>query len=839
MLANRNFKAVKRHNARIFSPSLTGCLGLVLSFLILSCHSGDGSSSLFDSAKTFLECNGESYSGAAYDDCLRRVEREILLDRYEEQIDRDVQSQQTKLASLMPQTTGMVYNVRSGKFDSSCLSEEDGKWFLRTCNAIALGQQFYIGDRQRVSYWLKKDSQGQPIMIDAIAFRLEVRSSVDDWFQLSSCEEGESAEKDGCVDVDDSRSLEDAQSRYVQCLSVSKEESKSGEILTTDCLSASYFIALPSKFGTNEALEAESAADLRYDQKSNRYVSLVAIVDDETNAKIMTVNGELIDSQSQDGNDEGGLDENQIDCDLLFESGDYLEYSKEELEILCPDSTFEKKAELVVDISEAFMPTDDCRYLMHIQGAKVDQELKAICPADGQSIADQQNKVSETHMFLDTCSLGLFSQDAQCINQHAIKKLYNHFDELENGYITQVTKADDPSKCARLEEDNRVIFVDCAEGKNDDLETQFRVINMAHKTDGFGFSELNGDSHSSSEQLKISMVKLQSIARPNLCIYIDGESALSCDSLNPFPGPGVYEINPASSALNDSTSFNPFLLHHCSSVSSHSENNRYDCRYEVPQKLKRWAKLGFGLSFLGLISLPAILIAPELSVAAVSLIASIPSFVFDGLVCNSGEQNIRLSGCIGLGVGLGVEVGFFSFSLRTLKNIPSRYFTWMIFKPSLANFTESVSYFAGVDNLMAVIEAANLSKLSKAFSYMASRMARSAGKGAAESAADSLPELMYGSFVNTVKREKYSYAQFEEVLQKMWDGAKGACGRISCRHPLSYFPKPSEFRRFIKQELVEKTLPRMGFSDAEEQSLRILLSPDSSDSAIETARSAL
>jgi hypothetical protein len=362
---------------------------------------------------------------------------------------------------------------------------------------------------------------------------------------------------------------------------------------------------------------------------------------------------------------------------------------------------------------------------------------------------------------------------------------------------------------------------------------------MGQKADANDFGLQFSSSPSVNERLNISMVKLQSVANPKLCIHIDGGNAIPCDNLNPLSGAGVYELNPASGGLNDSMSLSSFFLHHCSSVSSHSENNTYDCRYEVPGKLKRWARLGMGLSFLGLIALPGVFIVEELALSTISLIASIPSFVFDGMVCASGERNIMMQGCIGLGVGLGVELGFFAFSLRTLKRIPARYFTWVLFEPTLERFTESFKFFIGADRIQLLLETANLSKISKTFAYMASRMSRAAGKGGAESGAESVRQLMYGSFINAVKREKYSYKELTKLLQTMWDGAKGACGRISCRHPLSFFPKPSGFKRFVEVELVEKTLPEMSLSTTEKQNIRILLSPDASQSAIETARSSL
>lgn len=456
---------------------------MVFSVMALSCHRGDALSSMFSGENAYLECDEETFFSESYEDCLQRIERERLLDRFDEQIARDAQSQQAKLASLAPSTTGMVYNFRSRHHKGSCLSEENGKWFWRACDAIALGQQFYIGDRQKVTYWLEKDKNGTPIMLDAIAFRLEVRASVDSWFQLSRCEEDQTPENDGCVDLDDDQSLESAQSEYVQCLSVDKDAGATSSVKTTDCLKASYFIALPSKFGTNEALEDESAFDLTFNQKDNRYVSLVAIINSDINARIMTADGTLIDSSSEAEQEEGSAgDFGGVDCNLLFESGDYQEYTPEELEILCPDKSFEEQPETIVDISEAFKEHEGCSYLMHILSDKFDRQVKAICPDSRQSIAKQQDKIKDTHLFLATCSLGLFGQDAECVNDHSIKKLYDHFDELENGYITQITKGDDPSKCTRVHPNRgSVEFIDCSEGRNDDIATQFRVITMGKK----------------------------------------------------------------------------------------------------------------------------------------------------------------------------------------------------------------------------------------------------------------------------------------------------------------------------------------------------------------------
>lgn len=794
------------------------CLVGLITFLCLGLNScsqtPDSVLNQTSGQRSVINCDDGTFWGPAYQNCLNR---QVTLNN-SDAIAAEADSTRLELASLVPKLTGLVYSISSKKH-KTCLTEIQGKWLWTPCTRYGIGQQFHIGDRQKIKYWLatSPDKGGEPITLDGYAFRLETKKSIDRWLRLERCSEGQSSENDDCIEAIDDNDYETKKAAFQECLSVETNGENEGEVITTPCSNATFFIAIPNKYGTNQALDQGSRDSLKFNQTDRRFISIIAVTDRETNKRLDSIDGTLTSSRkTAQGEDCGQLSELALDAGL----------SEQEFEELYPDCKA-KKPPAFVDISDAFRQQSDCQWFRHLTSGNAGESLKAICPDSRKSLAQQQEKTESSHLIIDACSLGLFSQDAECSRKEGIKKLYDHFEELDNGVIVQLTPADKPMQCARLgEQGKRISFVDCGKSENDDIRTQFRSKNLAIQAEA-------GEAGAQAEATGKIMIKLQSVANPELCIDAEKLIAIRCDDIDAYRGEGTFELTPSNSGVVSTNRLLPYNLHHCSIVSSQTENNAYDCRYNIPQKLKRWAELGFGLSFLGFVGLPFLVVnAPAVTIALSSLVASIPSFVFDGMVCASGEPNISLGSCISLGIGLGLELtlNFIGVSIsKTIKKIASSAFTGMDLKEAFS----TIRYYSAFDNVVAVGEVSGINNaVRRSFSYFAKKLFRS-GSYAPESG----QRLIGSSFINAVKKNKFSYQQTKELFAKLWNSGKGACGRLSCRHPLSPIPKPSEVDRFIQVEMVERTLPKMdNLTQLEKKNIRILLSPDATKSDIDLAR---
>ena len=692
----------------------------------------------------------EGLFGSAYQKCLKEGAGGPSL------LQMNGWSLQVAAGSVGGELTGLIYNIKS-KNDDTCLSGDGTSWVWQPCQTYAVSQQFHFDDRVDIKYSLKRDRNGAPIILDGTAFRIQTRESALRFLGSTECEGDMTPEKDGCIALDFSaQSFREKGEQALVCLSIDS----TGNPLTTACSKAVYFLAMPNKNGDNLSLIPK-----------NVYSSLVALVDKTTEldsvglATETTVNTE---------------------CDPIVEA---IRGSA------CPTSADETASIPAIppflDFTQHFDANSGSCQSFRFLSRGTGNALTARCP-DVKGLAVDQNDQKNSWVTIDACEGSSNSPTGQCFNDSAIKDFTDHIVETEKGLVVQVMRTTDTEKCVKVPRGRAgpLTFEKCKDAANDNSSTQFRMAKITSKP--------NGES----------IVQLRSMVNPDKCVDLTTMALVDCQNQTQ-----KYVLDSSTNDLRAENDANQFYkFHHCSIATNHEQSGHYDCHYQTPAKIKRWAKLSFALGFLALAAIPLAFIGASVAIVDIAaLTLSVPSYVFDGLVCASKDPLASASACMSLQIGIVADVALSDFGGKSFASAAMK-------KPAVQSLLKN--NFSGAFSQSMIYTAKKLVK---------SRTWRPEFAASAFNA----------SILQMIKAHKYGRAELSEIFRIAREQpGKLGCGLMSCNHPLMPFPRRAEIDSYIDLTLL-KDLQSSKMEPAKKQAIEVLLSSKSTPEQITAAKAKL
>ena len=704
-------------------------------------------------------CRHRSYSdvssscdglfGSEYQKCLKEGAGGPTL------LQTDAWSLQVAAGSVAGELTGLIYNIKS-KNDDTCLAGEGASWAWQPCQTYAINQQFHFDDRVQIKYTLKRDQNGSPIVLDGTVFRIQTRESANRFLNLEECTAAQSPEKDGCIVLDSpDQSIREKGEQVLQCLSINA----AGEPVTVACNNAVYFLAMPNKNGDNLSLFPK-----------NVYSSLVALVDKTTELDSVGLASETTVNTA---------------CDPIVEM--ITGSCPSPAEGAPPQPTIPTYLDFVQHFNTNAANCQSFRILSRSAGTA----LSARCP-DAKGIAADQNDQKNSWVNIDACESSSNSKSGQCFNDSPIKDFTDHITETEKGAVVQVMKSTDGVNCIKVPSGraSRLSYEKCKDEPNDNNTTQFRMAKVSGKP--------NGES----------VVQLRSMINPEQCADLTTMTLVNCQDQTQ-----KYVFDGASNdirAENDATKF--YKFHHCSIATNHDLSGHYDCHYQTPAKLKRWAKLSFALGFLALAAIPLAFIGASVALVEIAAITlSVPSYVFDGMLCAANDPLASASACMSLEIGIVTDFALADFGGKSVASAAMK-------KPAVQSMFKN-NFGSGV---------------SQAMIYTAKKIVKSRTWR---------PDYAATAFNHTIlqmiKNHKYGRQELTEIFRIAREQpGKMGCGIMACNHPLMPFPRAAEINSYIDLTLL-KDLETSKIAPAKKQAIQVLLSSKSTPEQIAGAKAKL
>ncbi|MBF0441287.1 MAG: hypothetical protein HQK54_05230, partial [Oligoflexales bacterium] len=246
------------------------------------------------------------------------------------------------------------------------------------------------------------------------------------------------------------------------------------------------------------------------------------------------------------------------------------------------------------------------------------------------NMEDSKKSGYEDKFLLGGCAHHLFNGESECFVEgtseplSTYKKLYHATLDNTRGYVVQIRSS---GRCVLWNGQK----VDC-NGKNIDKgsgpdASQYRLSFVAPPV---GRTEAYA---------QLQRVWPDPAQKTLMCYDISlGREVPCCDEQKGCDADNNHTYMFADySLLNKNEGNKPYNLQFCAVSSSTKENIAYDCVDYVDPKWKRYSLIS---SIIGVIP----------------ILGSIPSYVLDGMVCKSGEVTIARGSCIGLIVGISIDV---------------------------------------------------------------------------------------------------------------------------------------------------------------------------------------
>lgn len=768
--------------------------------LVAAANDSDGDGGWIEDLNSLLE---KSEGGLNKEECLSLTPRQIF---YEDAMILATAESTNSSEALIQAMLGRIYTIRlkDQNRDHICLTAKNGevKWSACDQTGIDQNQQFHFISRQTLSYQMKQDS----INVVEEAFKLIPVKNVQQWYTLSK---------------------DNLDFKGFDCVSL-----RSNDLGFQNCETASYFTFAPSEFGFNKALSDPYTNGEISGQDKNRYMSLVAFRGNDVNDKIgsdlferwkldfkfssytatfdpyfeFEINActdmekaikEQQDNRScnvnhstkyckflagQLGNLNIGVPQGEeLHCDTCVAIEERIlnpfnQYRDDDIKL------FKKHCNQKLPgddrtIKLTLADSNNSLYHVNFNGNGNKASLTPI--SNFLAITDSQNDSNK--LSVEECEFDPNLTYGQCNKTESLKRLADYEASFYGEQVYQLRTGENSDKCLRINDSNSIESTNCEDkdnkGKSIDQSTHFT-------RELVQYSGVDDETR--------SFLQFRSKKDPILCVNNNGSEFYTDTCLEENKDGSIQADGPSQIfEISDSGMFpgvNREIKVHlfpCQLVSDDETNRAYDCNYEVPKWIKILEKLSMALIALIVLAFPFAAKYSTLVVGFGVLLLTVPTYVVDGILCNQNEsKSAQVAGCMGLGMGLGIDL--LSFGLIDAGTLGSK----ILYKTGKMVNKKPV--------LNAVGKMWQVSEWVKMLENSASAVA----KGTGDIAPDVALRMKY---IRHISDKILDRNQLNRILKTT--AKKGElCGRLDCTHPAL---KSSEWAtqagrdRFI-QEIIDQ-----------------------------------